>query len=231
MQQIGHRIFAVWFTYDTQGQPTWMTLSGQLQNNELEGELIRHTGPALGSIWDVTQVEGTAVGHATLKLNPTRRVLQFDYQVDSIQGQLNLQPFYPDPANQYDGFWWQPDSSGLGIQIYHKGDYLFGCAYLYDKSGQSFWVTFQGQLIGKQFRARLQRFTGPRLGDSWDVNQVSAKDVGEIKLTLMGTDQSQQTDNAASETLNLIQSEVRFIEMDYTLNGKDMHLDLQRFRF
>ena len=227
LQQIGDRIFAVWFTYDTAGQPTWMTLSGQLHNNELTGELIRHTGPALGSTWDSTQVKGKSVGQATLTLNQARSRFDFSYQIEGVQGNLNLQPFYQGPANQYDGFWWHPETSGQGVQIYHKGDYLFGCAYLYDASGQSVWVTFQGQLIGQVFKARLQRFTGPHLGKAWDINQVQGEVVGDITLKLTGGKRDLRAVNMPEVNV----SNPGFIVMDYTLNGKNMHLDLERFRF
>ena len=227
VQQIGDRVFAAWFAYDAQGQAAWVTLSGQLENNELKGELKQFTGPALGSPWDSGQVQSITVGNATLKLHPDRVSASFDYTVGEIRGHLDLQPFYQGPANQYDGFWWQKKTSGQGVQIYHKEDQLFGCIYLYDETGQSFWVTFQGKRVGNLFTARLKRFTGPHLGDAWNINQVRAEEVGDITLQLIGANRDRSNPNARLYG----ESSPSFIAMDYTINGKTMHLDLEPFRF
>lgn len=61
--------------------------------------------------------------------------------------------------------WWNPDQSGVGINIDIQGDRVFGIYYGYDSQGQSTWYTFVGDLIAStdaqsawEVNAQLQTF-------------------------------------------------------------------------
>lgn len=43
--------------------------------------------------------------------------------------------------------WWNPEQSGVGINIEVQGERVFGIYYGYDDSGQSTWYTFVGDLL------------------------------------------------------------------------------------
>ena len=58
--------FVVWYTYDTDNQPTWFTLTGTFTNNRknFSGDLIRTTGPAYTQPFRTELVTVAKVGTA-----------------------------------------------------------------------------------------------------------------------------------------------------------------------
>jgi hypothetical protein len=46
LSQVGNTVFGAWYFYADSGQPTFLTFSGEIQNNRLSGTLFRNTGPA-----------------------------------------------------------------------------------------------------------------------------------------------------------------------------------------
>ena len=69
MAQHGNNIFAVWYTYDTSGQPIYFILSGGAFSgpDSFTGDLYTTTGPWYGNPqFDTNQVHATKVGSATL---------------------------------------------------------------------------------------------------------------------------------------------------------------------
>ncbi len=109
--------------------------------------------------------------------------------MNGIDSTIELQPFYDGPANLYNGYWWDPETNGRGVRLYRKGNELFGIAFLYDQVGKDVWFTFQGQLTGDQFAGKLSRFTGPKLGESWDASLIQGHEIGEVSLQFMKTNQ------------------------------------------
>lgn len=82
----------------------------------------------------------------------------------------------------YSTVWWDPARSGQGIQVWREGEIVSGAWYLYDAMGEGQWVTFVGELNGNQVDTSLLRFTGPALGDPWDVDLVQGVPVGNVQL-------------------------------------------------
>jgi hypothetical protein len=181
-QQRGDRIQATWFVYDEAGEPLWLDFSGKLVNNQLSAPLLRFTGPELGSDWDNSKVQSEQLGTATLTLGDDKLSATLQYSISGVDSTIQLQPFYDGPANVYNGYWWDPQTSGRGLRLYRKGNELFGIAFLYDQSGNDMWLTFQGQSISDQFTGKLFRSTGPKLGEKWDMNLIQHQEVGDITL-------------------------------------------------
>ena len=63
----GDKIFATWFTYDLDGTPLWLFVTGLKTDQGIySGALYRTTGPPFNSVpFDPSKVVGTAVGTAT----------------------------------------------------------------------------------------------------------------------------------------------------------------------
>jgi hypothetical protein len=64
----GDTIFAVWFTYDLDGTPLWLSASAaKIAPGIYTGTLVRTTGPAYdGAVFDPRNVTRTAVGALTI---------------------------------------------------------------------------------------------------------------------------------------------------------------------
>ena len=74
MAQHGNNIFAVWYTYDTSGQPTYFIVSGGVFSgpDTFTGDVYTTTGPWYGNPqFDTNQVRATRVGTATLGFGAT----------------------------------------------------------------------------------------------------------------------------------------------------------------
>ncbi|MFO1352051.1 MAG: hypothetical protein U1F68_15790 [Gammaproteobacteria bacterium] len=80
--------------------------------------------------------------------------------------------------------WWASSTSGQGMVLSQTGNTLWGQWHSYDESGADTWVNFQGQLVGHRMESDLWRFTGPALGQPWNINQVRGESVGELTLDL-----------------------------------------------
>ena len=66
-------LFAVWYTYDTDGAPLWFSVSGGTFNasrTTFTGDLYRSTGPSYTGTFDPAAVARTRVGTATFQFTP-----------------------------------------------------------------------------------------------------------------------------------------------------------------
>jgi hypothetical protein len=81
----GDAIFAVWFTYDTDGSPLWLSATAAKSGPGVySGTLYRTTGPAFGAVpFDPANVARTAVGTMTLTFADGNAGL-FAYSVNGV---------------------------------------------------------------------------------------------------------------------------------------------------
>ena len=81
----GDTIFATWFTYGSDGKPTWLVVTApKTAAGTYAGVLYRTSGPAFGSVpFDSTKVTATAVGNATLTFSDGNSGT-FAYTVEGI---------------------------------------------------------------------------------------------------------------------------------------------------
>jgi hypothetical protein len=90
--QENNAISGAWYLYDENGDGMWVTFSGVLSGSTVTTDLLRFTGPALGTPWNNNQVNSTVVGTVTLSFQSNSAVTM-SYIVNSISDHLNLQPF------------------------------------------------------------------------------------------------------------------------------------------
>jgi hypothetical protein len=94
LSQVGNTVFGAWYFYADSGQPTFLTFSGELQNNRLSGALIRNTGPAPSANYDPSRVQSAAVGNAVLVFSANDpHVARFEYAFEGKTGAIDLQRF------------------------------------------------------------------------------------------------------------------------------------------
>jgi hypothetical protein len=84
----GDVIFAVWFTYDSDGKATWFTVPGARYTTTVgtyAGPVYRNSGPPWHAPRDNAAVKGTQVGEATLAFS-SETFGRFDYTIDGKSG-------------------------------------------------------------------------------------------------------------------------------------------------
>lgn len=90
--QQGNTLFASWFTYDQTGAGMFLVLAGPLLNNKVTGDLIRTTGPALGTPFNPSQVTRTIVGQGSLTFSDANNAT-LQYTVNGVSGTLPITRF------------------------------------------------------------------------------------------------------------------------------------------
>ena len=87
MQRPNDHLFAVWFVYGQNNQPTWYTLQpgGWTSSTTFNGPIYKTAGPYFGGTFDPTQVSITQVGSGTLQFSDSANGT-FSYVIDGISG-------------------------------------------------------------------------------------------------------------------------------------------------
>jgi hypothetical protein len=94
LSQVGNTVFGAWYFYADSGQPTFLTFSGEIQNNRLSGPLFRNTGPAPSANYDASRVQSAAVGNAVMVFSANDpHVARFEYAFEGKTGTIDLQRF------------------------------------------------------------------------------------------------------------------------------------------
>jgi hypothetical protein len=94
LSQVGNTVFGAWYFYADSGQPTFLTFSGEIQNNRLSGALYRNTGPAPSSNYDASRVQSSAVGSAVMVFSANDpHLARFEYAFEGKTGAIDLQRF------------------------------------------------------------------------------------------------------------------------------------------
>lgn len=96
MQHSSDRLFAVWYVYDQNRQPTWYTLQpgSWLASNLYNGPVYKTTGPYFGGTFDPAAVGISQVGTATLKFSDPATG-EFTYTIEGVSGKkaISRMPF------------------------------------------------------------------------------------------------------------------------------------------
>ena len=94
LTQVGKTVFGAWYFYADNGQPTFLTFSGEIQNNRLSGALYRNTGPAPSANYDASRVKSAAVGNAVMVFSASDpNSARFEYAFEGKSGTMDLQRF------------------------------------------------------------------------------------------------------------------------------------------
>lgn len=89
-------------------------------------------------------------------------------------------------AQDYSGWWWNPNESGRGVNIAQNGDVLEAALFVYDESGSPFWATFVGTLANNAASGALLSFIGPPMGPAFDPAQVRSTQIGTARFVFDG---------------------------------------------
>jgi photosystem II stability/assembly factor-like uncharacterized protein len=166
----GDIYFALWATYDGDGNPVWFVMPRGVpypvtgfddggRPNTVEGAIYRTTGPAFGTTpFDASAVTITPVGKGGFHFDVQGdSIFYFDlggrwtnsgpYTYKSITHQVFANPVpvcaqgqAPGPTPNFQGMWWNPAESGWGLHLTHQGDVIFAIWYTYDAAGKATWL-------------------------------------------------------------------------------------------
>jgi hypothetical protein len=194
----GDVIFALVYTYDTNGTPMWLFMSnGNKQSDgSYQGSLYRSTGQwFVAQGWTPNQT--TEVGTMRIVFtSPSAATLT--YSVNGVGLTKTIQRFvYASPtttcaftsgsraaSTNYQDLWWNPAESGWGISLVHQGNILFGLLYVYDTNGTPLWFSMSnGAKTGdRSFSGTLYASNGPAFFSSTWTPPATTVPVGNMTL-------------------------------------------------
>ena len=203
----GDVVFAVWYTFDRDGAPTWFVMpEARLTNGddmisgmgdvEMMMGMPRNPPIFSGALYRPSMSAGklvmTEVGMGTV-LFKDRDQAAFSYTVDSFTGAKEISRMVyaagaPEctiggakgTSENYHDLWFNPADTGWGVNIAHQGNIIFGTYFTYDASGKNEWyvVPDAARAADGLFAGTLARATGPAFDAAWDSSKVRVEAVG-----------------------------------------------------
>lgn len=227
----GNVLGPYWFTYDEEGKPAWFMGIGLPQpDGSYAGDLYRFTGTPFAQIGDTRANQpGSIVGTISLAFDSDPRKMSFTTRIDGETVARNLTRFNfsgkdlvcratsvpPADLTNYSGMWWEPATSGWGINVMHLDEQIFGQWYTYEAPDRPVFMTLDltrqgdGSYAGTVWRQK----DGGRSFKSSISNQPSQPGSGEVgSASLIFLDGAQA-------------------EFDYVVGEDTGHHVLQRFQF
>ena len=197
LTQQGDVLFATWFTYDTDGSPTWFVMSAGTRTGAatFTGILYRTRGPVFSPLFfDPGQVTVTALGSATFSFTDANNGT-FAYTIGSAAAsRLITRQVYGAPAptcspsqspsaTNFQDLWWaDPAGSerGWGLNVAHQGETLFLTWFKYDSQGRPEWVVGSSLVSdGKgAYAGTLYRTRGSPYSSAWNPASLVVTPVG-----------------------------------------------------
>ena len=190
-------VFAAWFTYDANGNPTWHVSTCVMPTPQFcFGPLLQVAGTHFFDGFDArasTITETGALflqfkdsGHATMQSqlagDAQPRTVAIERQPIAQGGSL--------PSVNYTDLWWNPREPGWGVAITQQRATMFLAWFVYNNSQQPMWyvATCNVSAAGNTCSGPLYRTTGPPAGSSFDSSRVRAFEAGTITVTFTGPD-------------------------------------------
>jgi alpha-tubulin suppressor-like RCC1 family protein/Tol biopolymer transport system component len=171
----GSVLAPAWFTYDTDGEPTWFLTAGAFPqpDGSYRGELLRLTGTPFDRIDGPAVTGATTIGNVTLRFQG-ESALDFDYTVQGTTQHKTLLPFpygsrtfactaspkaARDDALNYSDLWTgATPSAGWGLTVFHVDSSMFAGWYTYDTDGEAvFFVLATSRQADGSFRGPIFR--------------------------------------------------------------------------
>jgi photosystem II stability/assembly factor-like uncharacterized protein len=199
------QVFAVWFAYDSNGDPIWRVMPGGtwVDARTFSATIYETHGPPLfsGPPFDPSKVSSNPVGQATLVFDDPSNAV-FRYQLDTgLAGETRItrQLFGP-PADveliNYADLWWNPVASGWGIALAQQYANAFAVVFVYDDAGHPVWLVMPDAVYSEKdigigplngFHGNLFTTKGPPSGQVYDPSRIVVTPVGQASLRFDNT--------------------------------------------
>lgn len=196
---VQHRdmFFAVIYTYDDAGRPTWYVMPGGEWNaarTSISGALYSPRGSPFGNYDVVALRVGASVGSAALRIVDGMH-LALDYTINGVSGSQSItrQDYAPVdaslPAVHTDMWWGGAAQSGWGLAMLQQYRTLFSAWFTYDASGAATWFVMPTGYWtdGSTYEGRIYRASGSSwVGRSYNASAFRTTDVGSFRLRFVG---------------------------------------------
>ena len=199
MTLVQHRdvLFANFFVYDAQGNPTWYVMpagSWDSAHKVYTGEIYQPQGSPFFA-YDVSRFQGGAsLGTVKLTFNGVNdAVLQ--YTINGVSASKNISrlgfgPAAPPTDKPYGDLWWAGISqNGWGLALLQQNATFFGLWYTYDANGKATWFVMPVvDFVAKDtYRGSIYRPEGPAwLGVPYDASRHRVTAAGTFNLRFAG---------------------------------------------
>src|SRR5512140_1408456 len=82
--------------------------------------------------------------------------------------------------------WFDPAESGWGLNIFHQGDTIFACLFVFGPDGQPRWYVASSLAGGSDgpYSGALYEGTGPWFGGPFDPDAVTRRQVGTMTIAM-----------------------------------------------
>lgn len=196
----GNVLAPYWYAPDEDGEPSWFVAPATRQaDGSYKGAILRHEGVPLAQISGRASDPAEVIGEATLRF--ADGLLALDYTLPGGSASKELQRFNfsgediacatgnagaQAASGNYTDLWYQPETSGWGLQVTHLDDLLHLTWYTYDEDREPVYFNGSGSRDGGQ------RFSGKlyRTNDGVPLLQVDgtpaasgAREVGSFTLS------------------------------------------------
>lgn len=195
----GNALLPAWFTYDSDGEPTWFLVAGAFPqpDGSYAGEIYRFTGVPFDQISGAAADPETLVGNAVLRFSGDSG-LRFDYTVNGISQskQMTRFPFGSrtlgcraatesarQAATNYSDVWFDSGSAGWGLFINQIDAVMVAIWYTYDADREALFMIFVGE------QQPDGSFTGEvfRQANGVPFNQITPSNPPPSDSTVVGT--------------------------------------------
>lgn len=226
----GNVLGAYWFSYDDSGRPTWLMGVGLPQaDGSYAGDLFRVTGIPFQDIDNAPsgKVE-EQVGSVHLAFDADPHAMAFTTTIDGNTVTRNMSRYdfsgkdvvcsaveaADARMTNYTDMWWEPATTGWGINVIHLDDKLYGQWYTYETPDQPVFMTI----------------TLERQGDGSYLGPVYRQNDGGRPFRSAGKDNSEPGAEVVG-TASLLFLDGLNAEFDYVVGEDEGHHELVRFQF
>jgi hypothetical protein len=194
----GNIVFATLFTYDDDGAPMWLVMSGGTKQDDGSylGTLRRTTGPPFNSTpWGAySQVE---VGTMRLTFfGPNAGSLSYSVNGRQVAKQVTRLNFKAAPECSWSHFdrsyqenstdiWWNDAEPGWGINLVHQENTVFATLFTYGADRRDLWLLMSDGKVdsGGSVSGDLYRTRGPRFdSQQWGATPIQYTKVGTMAI-------------------------------------------------
>ena len=213
----GDSVFAVWYTFDRDGSPTWFampdarlvddamnSMSG-MGDVEMMMGITRNPPIYSGLLYRPSMSRGklvmTEVGMGTMLFRGNDDAV-FAYTVGNVSGAKNISRMVysadaptctlggpKGSSENFQDLWFNPADTGWGVNIAHQGDIVFGTYFTYDANGKGEWLVVPDAMKSGTgtYAGTLARATGPAFDAAWDQSKVHVAAVGTATFRFAGS--------------------------------------------
>ena len=187
IQHASGQVFAVWFTYTADGQPTWLYMPGGTWSdaNTFVADLYQAQGTPFNRNWVSNQFFFKRVGDATLHFDDRNNGsasfrLQTGERFNSPIARMLYGP-RPPSSNAWSGMgdlFYNPSESGWGLALHEQYATTFGTWFTFGASGEPTWFVMPNGL-GDVYRP----LASP--GTAYSPKGVTVARVGTSSITVL----------------------------------------------